>query len=393
MITQEWDVVLLLIATFAGWLLGRTSGKRRGKLESEPSKIESLIKWFDLHNEADIQKLLDSLEVTPDTVETHLALAGMYRKKGEYSKSLAIHQNLFGRSNIKSEIVALVQFELACDFLSLGMMGRAESLFSELIKNNSPKKYRSLEKLIQIYDLEKDWTNCVRIGEQFGRKITSSQAQGISHHYCELAIKSLGEKKYHNTEQFIKKSLSHNSKNARAWLLLAQVEATRGRYNVAFKYTLKAANKCPDFISEILPKALEYAERENCVDQYLVFLDKMLSKRTLSSLQLAKAEIIYRKSPDAITSQLIESSSATPSRKVVMQLLNWQKLNYDPAVEDNIVLTWLGGLLSGETNYQCYQCGFEPVRHSWQCPQCKQWDTIQDKEDRVQLMQENQIQI
>lgn len=395
MVTQEWDIVLLLIATVAGYILGRTSGHRVGKKDfsPDPSRLQSLIQWFDLHNESDIQNLLQKLEVTSETLETHLAIALMFRKKGEFTKSIAIHQNIFGRPNVETEVNHRVQFELACDFLSMGMMTRAEGLFSELIDNQSSLKYKSIEKLVHIYDSERDWANCVRIGEMFGRKIKHEQALALSHHYCELSLIAKNNQYVHDSERFLKKALAHNSQNARVWLLYASNESSKGNNKTAFNMTIKAANKCPAFMSEILPKAYEYAKASGNEHKYNVFLGKLLVKYPLSSVQLAQVEYNYIQRPDAPLDLSDLYKVDIPSRKVVSRIISSYRQDANTPNTIPVIFDWLTVLLSRDPRFQCKSCGYESSAHIWQCPQCKQWDSVLDREDRLQLMNNNQVHL
>src|SRR5688572_8064896 len=46
-----------------------------------------------------VDKFIDSLDVNGDTLEIHLALGNLMRKKGEAAKAIQIHQNLLN-SNV-----------------------------------------------------------------------------------------------------------------------------------------------------------------------------------------------------------------------------------------------------------------------------------------------------
>ena len=88
----ERDLLFLAIAIITGFVLGRAtlSQRKAPKATEEAVNLQSLIDWFNIQDDTDIQKIIESLVVTPETVETHMALAVMYRKRGEFSKSLAI---------------------------------------------------------------------------------------------------------------------------------------------------------------------------------------------------------------------------------------------------------------------------------------------------------------
>jgi lipopolysaccharide biosynthesis regulator YciM len=76
------------------------------------------------------------LEVNSDTVETHLALGNLFRKRGEVDRAIRIHQNLMARSSLNSEQRADAVLELGQDYMKAGLFDRAEGLFKELIDSN-----------------------------------------------------------------------------------------------------------------------------------------------------------------------------------------------------------------------------------------------------------------
>lgn len=387
--TAEWDIILLLIATFSGWMLGRTTGVRRGREVKKPGPptMQALVQWYRLQHEIDIQKILDTFEVTPETLDVHFSLADMYRKKGEHAKSLAIHQNIFGRPDISATTNQKVQFELAIDYVDLGMLGRAEALLKKLVDDGSDFRLKSLQMLVQIYEIEKDWQKCVDTGEQFGRKMTDEQRLSLSHHYCELAQICINRRDLYQAQLLLKRASSVDSTNARAWLDLGLYEAARGRYKRAMNYVRKAGQKNAYFISEAVNTGWKIAQEGDCYRLYQQLLDHLATWYSLSSVQLARARIAYYSNPEAAMAQLTQDLETPPSRKVVFQLLEWQKLLDGERSSTGPMLDWLHGLVKKEANYQCQHCGFETVKHYWQCGQCRHWGTVQDKEDHDLLAQ------
>ena len=76
-----------------------------------------------LNNEEDKAfKIFTALmDVDSSTIETHLALGGLYRKRGEFDKAILIHQNLLSRPTLESELKNQALYELAKDFYSAGL--------------------------------------------------------------------------------------------------------------------------------------------------------------------------------------------------------------------------------------------------------------------------------
>jgi lipopolysaccharide biosynthesis regulator YciM len=84
-----------------------------------------------------IDVFVKMLEVDSETVETHLALGNLFRRRGEGDRAIRIHQNLIARPTLNKEQRALALFELGQDYLRAGLLGRAETLFLELLEQGS----------------------------------------------------------------------------------------------------------------------------------------------------------------------------------------------------------------------------------------------------------------
>ena len=64
----------------------------------------------------------DLIDVDSSTIETHLALGGVYRRRGEFDKAILIHQNLLSRPNLDKSIKNQSLYELSKDFSLLVYM-------------------------------------------------------------------------------------------------------------------------------------------------------------------------------------------------------------------------------------------------------------------------------
>ena len=71
-----------------------------------------------LNNEDDkaLKIFTDLIDVDSSTIETHLALGGVYRRRGEFDKAILIHQNLLSRPNLDKSIKNQSLYELSKDF-------------------------------------------------------------------------------------------------------------------------------------------------------------------------------------------------------------------------------------------------------------------------------------
>ena len=133
--------ILLLVALAAGWALAQVSLK--SKYRSNRSVNDFYNDYFvglnyllgDEPDEA-IDTFISALEINDDTVETHLALGTLLRRRGKVDKAIKVHQSLLARSDLVREFSDLVQLELSNDYISAGLLDRAEHLAQELLRES-----------------------------------------------------------------------------------------------------------------------------------------------------------------------------------------------------------------------------------------------------------------
>src|SRR5471030_2870183 len=136
-------ILLFLISIGIAWYLGY-----RSKVRETPEKKSTLPRDyliglnFLLNEETDkaVDVFVKMLEVDSDTVETHLAVGKLFRKRGEVDRAIRIHQNLIARPNLERVYREQSLFELGSDYLSAGMLDRAEKIFHELVDSKSYSK-------------------------------------------------------------------------------------------------------------------------------------------------------------------------------------------------------------------------------------------------------------
>lgn len=181
-------LALLPIAAYSGYRLGRK--QRKEQKSSNGSLSSNYIKGLNylLNEQADkaVDTFIDLLTVDTDTVETHLALGNLFRKRGEVDRAIRLHQNLIARPQLKTEDRNTALYQLGLDYNAVGMYDRAVSLFNELLSDPEHKS-ESLHQLLNIYQLTKDWDQAAKIAEQLQSSLGEEQSKPLAHFYCELA--------------------------------------------------------------------------------------------------------------------------------------------------------------------------------------------------------------
>jgi len=150
-------LLLLPIAVWSGYRVGRKSFPKKSSGGRLSKGYFTGLNYL-LNEEPDkaIDTFIELLQVDSETIETHLALGNLFRRRGEVDRAIRIHQNLIARPALTGHVRKLSLMELAYDYMAAGLFDRAENLFKELVKD---KEYRhdSLNHLVTIFQQIKDW--------------------------------------------------------------------------------------------------------------------------------------------------------------------------------------------------------------------------------------------
>jgi len=103
---QELLWFLLPAGVAIGWYAARSNTGKPGRCSDSILGSEYFKGLNYLLNEQQdkaIDVFIRMLEVNSDTVETHLALGNLFRKRGEVDRAIRIHQNLISRDSLSNE--------------------------------------------------------------------------------------------------------------------------------------------------------------------------------------------------------------------------------------------------------------------------------------------------
>ncbi|MCK5360007.1 MAG: lipopolysaccharide assembly protein LapB, partial [Gammaproteobacteria bacterium] len=163
MLDPVWLLLLLPLAAISGWIASRQDERIRSRkcgadIPSDYFKGLNLL----LNEQPDkaIEVFIKVLEVDSETVETHLMLGNLFRRRGEIERATRIHQNLIARPKLDRYQCSQALFELAQDYLKAGLLDRAENLlleYAEVEKDPEP----ALRQLLYVYQQEKEWDQAI----------------------------------------------------------------------------------------------------------------------------------------------------------------------------------------------------------------------------------------
>lgn len=376
----ELLLLLLPVAAASGWLAAQRSMRQRAAGRDEPKFDPVYLKGLNylLNEEPDraIDLFVTMLEIDSETVETHLALGNLFRRRGEVERAIRIHQNLIARPTLQPHQRTEALLELGVDYMRAGLFDRAENLFLEL-KTSDHYAARALTHLLSIYQDEKEWRKCLDVAQQLEVVNKRPYRQQIAHYYCELAEIALMQKDWREASKLLEKGRSFDKASVRTILLQGRVESEQGEFKAAINHYQQLSQLAPSYLSEVL-SSLVYCYQQLGRQQAMVgFLRQHYQQHKDAAVMTA-------------ISNLIEEDREAASAFVLAHLQNSPDLH---GVERLIALNLDGkGSLDGQTlqvlrdlvakslldrpAYRCDECGFEATNLHWQCPSCHTWDGV-----------------
>lgn len=378
----EFWWLLALPALFAlGWLAARQEYKQAASKSSElPSSYFKGVNFL-LKEQPDkaIDAFLEIAEIDTTTVELHFALANLFRKRGEIDRAIRVHQFLTTRDQIASTDRARATFELGVDFLRAGILDRAESAFHELAE--TPMAAEAGRKLLDLYELEKDWPKAIEQAEQLQKLGATIQSSEIAHFHCEIAVQLRGKSDLDNAEKSLKQALALHPQSVRASLLLGELASQKGLHEQAIEYWTKAESQNPWYIplvGQLIWKA--YLEMDKPKEGIALLQAYCTKYPSLDLLFVLIQAIEVVEGPEQALSVLRSEVQSRPSLlgldKLLQRQLEGLSENADGVEDLKLTRELIAKHTQRLVRYRCQTCGFQAKQFHWQCPGCASWDSM-----------------
>ncbi len=378
--SSTW-ILLVFISLAVAWYLGYQARHKHvidKKINLPRDYLVGLN--FLLNEEPDkaVDVFIKMLEVDSDTVETHLAVGKLFRRRGEVDRAIRIHQNLIARPQLDKVYREQSLFELGQDYLSAGVLDRAERIFLEVVsvKDYAIPAYRAL---LDIYQQEKAWENAISIASKLAAATKKNMQPIIAHYYCELAEIAISNKQNEQADQYIKNALIADRQCVRGSLLQGRFQMDKGDYKSALRSLKGIKDQNPDYISESIDALASCYEALNEEEQLVKYLMQLLKEYPHVPVVLILSERIRQWKGDKVAANFVaDYVRRYPSiRGLHLFISLYQSSTEGRAREDLLILQNLTKkLLADKPDYRCVSCGFSGKSLHWQCPGCKQWGTV-----------------
>ena len=161
--------LLLPVAAAYGYIMGRNSARQK----QQDNKIEqnsNYLKGFDylLNNKQEkaVDKFIAYLNSKDPSFESSIAMGNLFRQQGQVDKAIALHEKMSNDKNLDDSEKELSLLELSRDYLSAGLLDRAEELLLQLV--DIPRQRDAAARLLlSVYEKEQDFEKAIKVATEY----------------------------------------------------------------------------------------------------------------------------------------------------------------------------------------------------------------------------------
>lgn len=377
--------LLLPLAAASGWWLAsrQQSEKSRPKILVPHDYYKGINYFLNEQPDKAIEVFIRMLEVDSETVEPHLALGNLFRRRGEVDRAIRIHQNLIARPMLSKEQREQALLELGHDYLQAGLFDRAENLLEELVKHDN-KNLPALRLLQTIYEQEQDWLNTIKIARNIETQTAQKMGPTVAQYYCEIATIHIQSGEFSEARKMLRRSLAQNSACGRAMILQVELDNRSKNYRTVIKTCKRVLALKPEYLVDVIEIMFAAYEHLGKRQDLMLFTESVINDQTAIHSVLFYFDYLRTKKDTRIALAFLENYlQKHPSLQGLERLLLIQQsaesdiADSQPAQSQlQVSLQIIAQLLENSPLYNCRHCGFSGMKRHWKCPGCHQWETI-----------------
>lgn len=380
-------LALLFLAVAAGWVLGRGASGRDEEVDQTPPSQYYLGLNFllDGEQESALKAFSEALAVNAETFETHITFGSLLRKRGEVDNAIKIHQSLLSRTKLPDSQKNQAHLELAKDFIAAGLLDRAEQLLKDLIELSEEHEADSKVLLLEVFEASRDWQQARVLAESQLKQVLattvtpSAKAKAdkikarLCNYCCEAAEDQEAKKAWAIARSEAAEGLRWDDTSIWPHLIMARIDVEEGATQQAFDRLMSAAKVAPTRLPEFIDPLRAVCDVLACRDRLVSLISDLLDVRDDPQLRtLLAEEYLCDGNEAAALDILVKGLDQKPTSALLQKTLELmsERVSCPEVVEAARKLS------VKQSTYLCGVCGFHGPSFYWQCPGCKNWDTL-----------------
>jgi lipopolysaccharide biosynthesis regulator YciM len=378
---MEFEIWWLLGIPFfftLGWLAARVD--IRQLLSESRSLPRGYFKGlnFLLNEQPDkaIDSFIEIVKFDPETADLHFALGNLFRRRGETERAIRVHQNLLSRPDLPQEQHEQARYELGQDYLTAGLLDRAEETFNSLKDTQySPQARRAL---LEIFQREKEWQRAIDAALALKQAGAGGRQKEIAQFYCELAQDELVHTHPDAALSLLEQALATDRKNVRATLLMGDALLAKGQIEEALLTWRRVEQQSVPHVALVAQRLMDGYKSVGRPQEGVNLLKSYLADASsIDLLEVVFKAVIELDGVEAAHLLVSEELRRTPTLLGLDKLLEVRLMDAPPHLwqELSLVKNLVHGYTQKLARYQCSHCGFKARQFYWHCPGCSHWES------------------
>jgi lipopolysaccharide biosynthesis regulator YciM len=319
--------------------------------------------------------LAEAARVDSSSSDVYLALANLYRLRGDIGRAIQIHQNMLLRPDISEDLRREAMLGLALDFRAGGFLKRSATAFQDLleIEPDNPQALRALERIRVDAG---DWEGALQVRKRIGSRDPETP-RVTAHLWTGLGRAAASRGHDAEARSAFKRAVAQDASCAEAYLALGDQRVREGSWKKASGWFRRALDLAIGTL--LYPRLSEvYAKLGD-----------------LASLEMLLRERLEAVPDDREASLWLARTVATPGRVDEALGILRRLLDRDPgwlaahAETGRILLRdhrdeesrkafeeLLERLPADPRRLACRGCGTQDTTLHFRCPQCGEWDSF-----------------
>ena len=365
---------IFLLFALMGYLYIKFFDSEDNNKKINPDYLTGLKYLLNEESDKAINLFSNIIEIDDDTIQTHLALGVLFRRQGKIDKAIKLHENIISKPDLEENYYFQTLNELGENYYAAGIYDKAEEIFLKL-KEVEAHKISSLEKLIKIYEYLSQWEQALKNLEELSKVDNANNLiNSTSHYYCQLSQDSIDNNNLNKAAAYLRKARENNPKSIRQMYLSSIIALEKNKLNSALDLYEEMTTENPVGHFILLPMLLNRANREEkeIIENKLI---QMVSANPEIEIYFSMLSVMK---PDIKNKTLFKSfRKQILANTIVKEILN-QNNDISSDIVDSDLIENIKSIINKKTmsdyKYNCTQCGYETISHSWQCPTCKSWE-------------------
>lgn len=375
-----YAILLLVVGGAIGALVSYYLARQGWWITTAPDRdpyLAALTAVLDDNPEKAADVLVKTARMNTGDVGLYRALAGLFRKLGEYGKAIRLDRVVAVREDLRKGTRAEVLYHLALDYNGAGRVRQAVENLEEAFRLN-PKDTRVALLLVELYQKSGEEERAYEVLSKSAPRDDAKVATRLAELQVEIGRRRLAADDAKGARKHFRRAIEHHPKGYAARLHLGDAYMRSSAWDKALAAWKEIIEDRPELFGALYPRFEDAYFSKGVFDQLGDFIRTYLtayrdSPRAMLILAryLAKKRRIDEAIRELRGALAVDPGFVEGHRELGLLLL-------DRGTSEEIADSYrefLDHLPSLVPAYRCKSCNAEAESFFWRCPSCAAFET------------------